>query len=227
MKYAKLVVLLTSVSVLFACSDSKFVEEGEKNVNASKVVVKEREKELKELEKKQKEIYEEMEKPLDEVIQENELDSLEIMEDTNVTTKEYYEDENEFGKFVGQVLIDFQNLTISPEDYYNFMDHHASKKAKAEMVEKKEEQIRVYNNIQTIFKNQKVKRESYVLSKVTLIQSQKEGYFYRKVSTDKGDEYFITTIVSEDGVWKYEQDQPSPPFIIDNVMAEEKGEQVE
>jgi len=224
LKYAKLIVLFTTVSVLFACSESKFVEEGEKNVNAGEAEVKEREKELKELDQKQKEIYEDMEKPLDEVIQENELDSKELMENTTVATKDSYDDENEFGKLVGQVLYNFQNLTISPEEYLNFMNQYASKNAKAEMVEKKEEQIAVFTSIQAIFKNQKVKRESYVLSKVTLTESQREGYFYRKVSTDKGDEYFITTIVNEDGVWKFDQDQPSPPFIIEDVMVEEKGE---
>jgi len=224
LRYKSIAVLLTTVSVLFACSNSKFVEEGEKNVNAGNAEVKEREKQLKELEEKQKKIYEDMEKPLDEVIQENELDSKELMEDTTVAIKASYEDENEFGKLVGQVLYNFHNQTISTEDYYNFMNQYASKNAKGEMAKNKEDQIMVYDNIQTIFKNQKIKREAYSLSKVTLTESHKEGYFYRKVTTDKGDEYFITTIVNEDGVWKFDQDHPSPPFIIEDVMLEEKGE---
>ncbi|MFC0273760.1 hypothetical protein ACFFIX_20445 [Metabacillus herbersteinensis] len=223
----KAAIVLLSVSVLSACSNDKLMEEVEKTKkkNSEKQELQDQNKE--ELDKKQKEIIESNEKPIEDVIKESEMDKSKVISDgTNVKIKDNYTDENELAIYVGKVLFEFYTFSQSPEDFYQFLKDYGSPRIHEETVKDKDTGVLIFENVQSIYKQQKIQQESYVLSKVMLSKNKKEGYFYRKIKSNKGDEYYITSLVKENGVWKYSEDSPSPPFEVEEekVLDENKGE---
>ena len=57
---------------------------------------------------------------------------------------------------------------------------------------------------------------------VNLDRFKRQGYFYRKVLSTEGINYFITSIYKEDGAWKYITDEPSDPFYEESQGGKEK-----
>lgn len=202
------------VILLSSCSN-KLVDEAIKTQEMNQIKIEEEEIKLEEEKEEQRELYKSMEKPLEEVIQENALDQKKVInQEEDISEKTNFTDETEFALYVSSVLFDFRNGTISPEEYFSFLSKHSAKDIKKEFPTDKETALLIYSNIQSLFKDNDIKPESYITSEVTLNASKKEGHFYRKILTNKGEEFYITTIVKEDGQWKFSDDSPSPPFEI-------------
>lgn len=216
LKYRSLSILsastLLSSILLIGCSGGNFVEEArranEQNQNQQQIKAEEEEKRKEEQDKK----YEEMKRPIDEVIQENKLDQVTVITDKNVEPKENYQDENEFAKFVGQVLYLYYTQQLTPEQFYEFNLQFGSEEV-IEALPSKEDAIAVYTTIQDMYKQRNVSGEDYEITEVILDRFKRDGYFYRKVITTNGEEYFLTSITKEGDYWKYVEDSPSPPYI--------------
>lgn len=158
--------------------------------------------------------YEEMSKPVEESIKEVEKDTRSLIE-KDFELKDSYSDETEFASFVAEQLFDFYNLEMSPKDYYQFLMKHGSSNMKNELdvLENEEEGVVFLTNIQGLMKDRQLSGINYHVTEVQLNGGRSEGYFYRRVNSHDGtSKYYITTIVKEDDVWKYQEDSPSPPF---------------
>ncbi|PMC36245.1 hypothetical protein CJ195_15640 [Bacillus sp. UMB0899] len=165
-----------------------------------------------------------MEKPINEVLKDNELEEQDILnEENSITVKESFSDPTDFARLTGKMLFEFNNSSITPEEYYTFLEKFGSKQVYEDLLKDKKNAIMIFENIQNIMKEQRVENSSYVLTQISLNQNGKEAYFYRKVSSDNEDQYYITTLVLEGVEWKYDSDEPSLPFeedsekIIENV----------
>ncbi|MDE3841008.1 hypothetical protein C0966_17225 (plasmid) [Bacillus methanolicus] len=196
---------------LSGCSGDKFTEEVKKT-EAKNQEIKKTQKEKEAVDNKElKEFYEDLEKPLDEVIQENDFDTVKIMDSIKATQQDHFQDGKEFAKYAAQILYQFYTLQISPDQYYEFLVKYGSESVKKDLPSK-EDALNILTNLQNMYKKQNMNGENYVLTEVTYNRFKREGWFYRKVLTTNGEEYYITTIVKEDEGWKYEDDSPSPPF---------------
>jgi hypothetical protein len=208
-KFCLVLPFLFSGLLLVGCSNDEFKEEVEKVKKENKQLSEEQQsaKDQKELEK----FYKQFEKPINELLPNTQLDEVQVVEPTEVVKRDKYEDGNEFSNFVAQVLYQFYTLQISPEDYYTFLQKYGSENT-LKNLPKNENAITALTTIQDMYKNQNINGDSYVLTKVVYDRFKTEGHFYRKVITTNGEEYFITTIVKEKNGWKYENDEPAPPY---------------
>lgn len=218
MKYQlKVFSALVATSLFLTACNSKFDEEAER-VNKLKNEAKETSSKDSDQEQL-KEQYKEMEKPLDEVIMENDLDKVQEVPSIEVEVKSEYQDPVEFSKFVSQKLYNFYISQITPEEYYKFLTEYGSERVISELPTEKDA-ISILKSIQDMFKQQNITGESYTLTNIALNRLKNEGSFYRKVITTNGDEYFVTIIKKEDGLWKYEDDGPAPPYLIGSDLPE-------
>ena len=209
MKVPFIPLVLTATILISGCSGN-FEDEAQRIQQKKDEMKKEKEVEKKKV-KEQEGKYKDMEKPLDEVILENDLDVVREVDSLEVEKKAQYEDETEFSKYAAQVLYYFYTLQISPKQYYEFIMEHGSEKVKSELPSEKDA-IAILFNLQEMFKKQNINGESYTLTNVALDRVKREGNFYRKVHTSNGEEFFMTIIKKENGVWKYEDDSPAPPY---------------
>lgn len=222
MKFPIIPALLSASILLVACSNPKFEEEA-KRVEQVKAEKAKKEAAEKLSEEEKYEIYKDMEKPLDEVIQENDLDVLQEVSSVEVETKDTYEDPVEFSKYASQILYNFYISQIDPTTYYNFLVQHGSERVKEELPSEKDA-IAIFTSIQDSFKQQNLTGDSYTLTNVAFDRMKREGNFYRKVITTNGEEYFMTIIKKEKGVWKFEDDSPAPPYILGSDLTQENQE---
>jgi hypothetical protein len=198
---------------LSGCSSDKFTEGAKKTESKNQEIKKEKKQKEATQEKDQKEFYKNLAKPLDEVVQENDLDHVNLMVSAEYAQKEQYKDGSEFAKFAGHMLYQFYTLQISPDQFYEFLKKYGSKNTLKKTPTKKDS-ITILTSLQDMFKKQNITGENYLLTEVIYNQLKREGRFYRKVLTTNGEEYYITTIVKENGEWKYDEDSPSPPFTV-------------
>ncbi|MFT9495753.1 MULTISPECIES: hypothetical protein [Bacillota] len=204
--------LLIGALILSGCSGGKFAEEAKKNEERNAELKDYQKKKEAEEEKVQKEFYENHKKPLNEVIQENDLDSEQIVDTIEFEPQDSYQDGDLFSKHVSKILFEFYTLKITAEEYYNFLSAYGSEEVLKELPTK-EDAITILSTLQDMYKKQNISGDSYTLTTVTYDRLKREGRFYRKVLTTNGEEYFVTTIVKENDVWKFSEDSPSPPFI--------------
>lgn len=201
--------LLLSIS-LYGCAQDSLVKEAQKTDQENKQKLVEKNKKEAAVSKKEETIYKKMKKPINEVIKENNLDTEKVI-GKNVLKKDKYTDPKEMAKYTGMILNKFYSLQITPQEFYDFIHLYGSKDANKALPHK-EDAISVLSVIQSQFKVQGIDYKDYILTDVTLNKMQNEAYFYRKSVSKSGEIYNITTLVKEDGVWKYQEDSPSPPF---------------
>jgi hypothetical protein len=196
---------------LSGCAGDSFTEGAKKTESKNIEAKKEKKKKETDKAKNQKEFYKNLEKPMGEVIKENDLDHVKLMDSIEFTQKDQYDDVNEFAKYAGHMLYQFYTLQVTPAQYYDFLKKYGSKN-NLKKIPTEEDAINILTSLQDMFKKQNITGENYVLSEVVFDRLKREGHFYRKVLTTNGEEYFITTMVKENGHWKYDEDSPSPPF---------------
>jgi len=189
--------------------DARQVQEMNEQIQSEQMTPEEeRQKETEEM----KEFYNELDnRDTEEIVQENKFEEAVVQENIEVEHKDAYHDPDEFSKFVAEILFNFYNRGIKAENYYEFLLKYGSESV-IENLPTKEDAIAVYESIQSHYHEQNIMLDSYQITEVKLNHSETEGYFYRKVISTNGTEYFISTIVKENGVWKFLEDGPSPPF---------------
>jgi outer membrane murein-binding lipoprotein Lpp len=214
MKYRRILIgSLVLGSLVVAGCNNKIVEEandvGETNKKLEKIVGEKQE----EKEQKVQDLYKDLEKPIEEVVDAVDKEKMKQV-DTNVVEKKSYEDPNEFSKKVAKVLFEFSTGKMSSADYYEFLMNSASKSYIEQYLPEKKEGLLFVENVQSLLIQKTPELEgSYVLTEVSINRTKTEGHFYRELTTKKGEKlYYISTIVKEDGVWKFQDDSPSPPF---------------
>ncbi|MEN0651317.1 hypothetical protein NSQ82_20295 [Caldifermentibacillus hisashii] len=210
-KFTVSLIIIASMLLVNGCSDGKFIEEAKQTKEQNQKAQVNKEKEEKERVAREKELYESMEKPIDEVIQENDLDKVELNSDNNIKEMSTYEDANEFSKYAAKILYDFYTSQIDPKGYYDFIKNYASKETIAELPSEADA-INLYSTLQNMYKQKNITGDGYIITNVIYDSNQRGGYFYRKLTTTNGVEYFITTITKEGDGWKFVEDSPSPPF---------------
>jgi hypothetical protein len=150
------------------------------------------------------------------------MDKEEVKENTfSLSVKKKYTDANEFAIFVGDTLRQFYEGKISPEQYYDFIQKYGSSTLKIIEPSNKDEAVAVYTNVQELLKKKVSNMNNYVISTVQIDDTGLEGYFYRQWETSQEVICYITTIVKDGDVWKYQSDQPSTPVIINNKLKEQ------
>ncbi|MCM3441361.1 hypothetical protein AB3Z07_27775 (plasmid) [Metabacillus halosaccharovorans] len=217
MYFAKYLMLSSIAFLLSACTEDELVKKAleMKEEQAKEIIAAENEEKM--VTEKQRQILEDLKKPLNDVLKDNELEKQDILAaGSTITAKESYSDPTEFARLTGRMLFDFNSSSISPEEYYTFLEKYASKQVHEDLLKDKNNAIMIFENIQNILNEQKMNNTKYALTQVTLNQNGKEAYFYRKVSSDNENQYYVTTLVLEDDVWKYDSDEPSMPFEEDN-----------
>ncbi len=193
---------------LTACSDPITEEANESKKEKEKAAQAEKEKE-----KNKYKIYDDMEEPLEEVVKEAEVEERNVV-DSNYEVKDSYKEPQQFANFTAKQLFDFYTLKSTPEDYFNYIDKYGSERLKKDMpvLNEKESGVTFLTNVQGLFEEQGALGKQYELTDVKLNTSRREGHFYRKVIDYNKELYYITTIVLEDGVWKFYEDSPSVSF---------------
>lgn len=218
MKFPIIPVMLSASMILVACSNSKFEEEAKR---VEQVKIKNEKQAAEKLTDEEKyEIYKGMEKPLDDVIKENDLDVLQEVSSIEVEIKDTYEDPIEFSKYASQILYNYYISQIKPEEYYRFLLQHGSERVKADLPSEVDA-VAIFTSIQDSFKKQNITGDAYTLTNVDFNRMKREGNFYRKLLTTNGEEYFMTIIKKENGVWKFEDDSPAPPYILGSDLTQE------
>ncbi|AND43118.1 MULTISPECIES: hypothetical protein [Cytobacillus] len=211
MKVKAISLILSSSMLLTGCGG--LFDKESKRIEALKEEKKQGElKDSKEKEEQEK-IYKDMERPVNEVVYENELDTLKEVENLDYKNLEEYKDAAEFSKFVADALYKFYTVQLSPENYYEFLLQYGTESVK-ESLPSKDDAVTVFSSLQDLYLKQNINGESYTLTNVTFNRLKNEGSFYRKVLTTNGEEYFISIIQKENGVWKYADDSPSPPYEV-------------
>jgi hypothetical protein len=197
--------------LLSGCSNG-FTDEVKKNEMKNQEIQKEKKQKEDAKNKAQTDFYKGKEKPLNEVVKENDLDTVKVMSTIDYVEQDQYQDANEFAKYVAHMLYGYYTLQVSPEQYYSFLQKYGSD-ASLKKLPTEKDALTVIASVQDMFKKQNITGESYVLTEVTFNRMKNEGMFYRKVLTTNGEQYFATTIVKENGQWKFDEDGPAPPFI--------------
>lgn len=133
-----------------------------------------------------------------------------------------------FAAYVGDVLFDFYNRDLEPLKYIDFLYQHGSFRFQNDMLSgSKVEDIWMAKSVQQLLEDRKVKYLSMTLSELTQTSSG-DWYYYRKLErTDGQIEYYQTKIRKEDGLWKFESDEPSHPFELLSSPIEEVKNLVE
>lgn len=223
-KTAVLFSFVTASLLLTGCLNSSFEDEAKR--------VKERKEELRKEEKENKnksekalnEYYKGQEKPLEEAILENDLDEVKEIDPSEVSEKSKFEDAMKFAQYTSRILYEFYTQQISPEQYYNFLISHGSSNVKEELPSEKDA-ITILSALQDMYKKRNITGDGYKLTTIEFDRLKRDGTFYRKVSTTNGEEFFITTIIKEDEGWKYVEDSPSPPYILETSENNKQSEQ--
>ncbi|MGN8842526.1 hypothetical protein ACTNDN_06840 [Niallia sp. HCP3S3_B10] len=210
--------LFISGSILLsACSNDPFVKEAKK-INETMDTHEETETDSNsDLES----FYADQARPIEEVVAELDGESVKILDKKEVEVKAAYEDPEEFARYAADILYKFQSLQISPEDFYNFILNYGSIQTVEELPQK-QDAINIFKTIQDSYIQANVKGESYDITVINLDRFKRQGYFYRKVLSTEGINYFITSIFKEDGAWKYVTDEPSDPFFEETQGGEEE-----
>ncbi|MDO6657399.1 hypothetical protein [Anaerobacillus sp. 1_MG-2023] len=219
----KVPILLLVLTMTIGCSN-KLVDEAEQVKAQSKNSVENKLDEEKNTQEDLEKVYEDMERPIKEVFEENDFEKVnQLINEDGIELKKHYEDSTAFAIFAGNMLYNFQASEISPSAFYDFLKQYGSESIQEGLKIDRKDAITSFENVQDIYKNSKQQPKSYELSEVQISVGFSEGYFYRKVATNKGDDYYITTVKQEDGNWKFVDDSPSPPYEAVEVM--EKGEE--
>ncbi|QXE03524.1 hypothetical protein [Terribacillus sp. DMT04] len=208
----KLIVLSFTLTLVFlvGCSDS-FVEKAKETQGKQ---VEDNETEDIKSEQELENFYKEYEKPISDSLQENDLDELEEIEKNESVSKQINEkDPESFAQYVAAILFSFENGELKAEQYYEFLSNYGSDKVVADLPKDKHDGVHIFESIQELYKESNPAAKDYTLSKLQYSQGKVEAYFYRKVLRDKKEEFYITTIVKEDGIWKFSDDSPSAPYI--------------
>lgn len=208
----KLIVLSFTLTLVFlvGCSDS-FIEKAKETQGKQ---VEDKETEVNKSEQELEEFYKEYEKPILDSLQENELDELEEIDKNESVSKEINEKDPElFAQYVATILFSFENGELKAEQYYDFLSKYGSEKVVNDLPKDKHDGVHIFENIQELYKESNSAANDYTLSKLQYSQGKVEAYFYRKVLRDKKEEFYITTIVKEGGIWKFSDDSPSAPYI--------------
>ncbi|WP_157076603.1 hypothetical protein [Sutcliffiella cohnii] len=206
---------LMLVVLLTGCLNDRIVQEA-KNKNQSKE--ESSNEELVPQSSDEEEKVDEITKTIEEALEEIEKDKRTIIPG-EFEIKDKYDDETEFAGFVSEQLFKFYNLDLSPKAYYEFLIKHGSTRMKEELevLNNEIDGIAFLTNIQGLMKDRELAGSHYEITEVELNGGKSEAHFYRKVMAYGNASYYITTIVKENGVWKYLEDSPSPPFDeIDN-----------
>lgn len=228
MKIVKTFLVLTmSTSILVACSN-KVTQEAE-NV-AKKNELNKQEKENKEKNDKEEltKLYKNLERPIEEVIEANEKEVLHTV-DTKVINKDKYEDPSMFSKKVAEVMFNFYSGDLSPEGYCSFLENHGSKSIIEELIPNQKDGILFAASVQQLILDETKKpSQTYQISELKFNEQGTEAYFYRKVLLSENEnDYYISTIVKEDGIWKFQDDKPSQPYTDANgSITETKQENI-
>lgn len=213
-KSSVVIIALTSTLLLGACGQNKITEEAKKVKEENKISKKESKTQQEKSTKKMEKYYKKYEKPVEESIKAAGIDKVVVIsEKNNFQQLEDYKDPVEFAKYAGKVLFGYYTLQISPEQYYQFLIHYGSKSL-AESLPSQEDSIKVFSNLQNMFKEKNTDGTEYELTVPVLDRLKGEGHFYRKTTTIQGVEYFQTTITKENGVWKFVEDGPAPPYDV-------------
>lgn len=210
--------LISGFIILSGCSNDPFVKEAKK-INDTKDTHEETETDSKSQDLES--FYKDQVRPLDEVVAELDGESVKILDKKEVEVKSSYEDPEEFARYAADILYKFQSLQISPEDFYKFILDYGSIQTVEELPQK-HDAINIFKSIQDSYLQANVKGESYDITVVNLDRFKRQGYFYRKVLSTEGINYFITSIYKEDGAWKYITDEPSDPFYEESQGGKEK-----
>ncbi|MBF0706756.1 hypothetical protein IQ283_09060 (plasmid) [Alkalihalobacillus hwajinpoensis] len=223
MSKIKAPILLLVLTMTIGCSN-KLIDEAEQVKAQAENSVEEKSEDTKKSQKDLEKVYEDMERPVKEVFEENDFEKVnQLINEDGIELKKHYEDSTAFAIFAGNMLYNFQASEISPSAFYDFLKQYGSESIQEGLQIDRKDAITSFENVQDIYKNSKQQPKSYELSEVQITAGFREGYFYRKVATNKGDDYYITTIKQEDGNWKFVDDSPSPPYEAAEVM--EKGEE--
>ena len=216
-------ILLLVLTLTVGCSN-KLIDEAEQVKAESKSSVENKSEDTKKSQEELEKVYEDMERPIKEVFKENDFEKVNrLINEDGIELKNHYEDSTAFAIFAGNMLYNFQASEISPSAFYDFLKQYGSESIQEGLQVDRKDAITSFENVQDIYKSSKQQPRSYELSEIQTTAGFREGYFYRKVSTNKGDDYYITTIQQEDGNWKFVDDSPSPPYEAVEVM--EKGEE--
>lgn len=169
----------------------------------------------------QEKFYKKYEKPIDQSVKEVNADKVQVITQRDVTQPlPEYKDPVEFAKYTGKILYGFYTLQISPEQYYQFLKQYGSTSV-IKSLPSEEDSIKVFTSLQEMFKKKNTEGKDYELTVPVLDRLKQEGHFYRKTTTIQGDEYFQTTIVKEQGVWKYSADGTAPPYEVSSPGTQE------
>lgn len=223
MSKIKAPILLLVLTMTIGCSN-KLIDEAEQVKAQAENSVEDKSEDTNKSQKDLEKVYEDMERPVKEVFEENDFEKVnQLINEDGIELKKHYEDSTAFAIFAGNMLYNFQASEISPSAFYDFLKQYGSESIQEGLQIDRKDAITSFENVQDIYKNSKQQPKSYELSEVQITAGFREGYFYRKVATNKGDDYYITTIKQEDGNWKFVDDSPSPPYEAAEVM--EKGEE--
>lgn len=211
MKRAWVFVAAACSILLTGCGEDKLVQETTRidTVNADKakaISVQDKQK----LDEQQK-FYTSIAKPVKEVLNESDNEKKQILTQ-KIIKRDAYKNQEEFAVYCASKLADFYNGNSTSSEYYSFLKRYGSSKVLKNLPATEEKATEVLSFIQESILESNTKYSDYILSEVTLNNTKDEGYFYRKVTTQNDFDYFRTTIVKENNVWKFSDDQPSPPF---------------
>ncbi|RHW35976.1 hypothetical protein D1B31_17970 [Neobacillus notoginsengisoli] len=218
MKYKKRIFtsFLAASLLLTGCFNSKFEEEAKRVKQKKEELQKEEKANKSKSQKEEVDFYKKLEKPLEETILENDLDEVKEMDTKEVQEKPVFEDGTEFAQYTGKVLYEFYTQQITPEEYYKFLKSYGSISVNEELPTEKDA-LTILATIQDMFKKQNITGDGYKITQVEFNHSKRNGTFYRKVTTTNGEEYFLTSIIKENGGWKYVEDSPSPPYSLSDA----------
>lgn len=206
--------IITSGLILTGCTNSDPLVKEAKKIKESQQKEENQVENNKQSEKERQEFYEEQAKPMEEVIEEMDKDEVTLLTtNKEIKAKEEFTDVEEFAQYTSDILYKFQTLQLDSKTYYQFMTTYGTEELKQNLPQE-EDAITIYKSIQDAYLKENIHGESYQVTKPVLDRLGRNGYFYREVLSTKGEEYFITTIVKEDGSWKYSSDDLSPPFEV-------------
>ncbi|MCM3216751.1 hypothetical protein M3612_19895 [Niallia taxi] len=208
--------IITSGFILTGCTNGDPLVKEAKKINESQKKEESQQVNNDQSDKELQEFYEEQAKPMEEVIEELDKEEATLLTtDKEVEAKEEFTDVEEFARYTADILYKFQTLQLDAKTYYQFMTTYGTEELKNSLPHE-EDAVAIYKSIQDAYLKENMHGESYQVTKPVLDRLGRNGYFYREVLSTKGEEYFITTIIKEEGSWRYSSDDLSPPFEVKN-----------
>ena len=220
MKWKHLVMFIFIMLVTAGCNDA-IVQKAEE-MEPLDESIEEEQKELDESENL--EIEQPSDSDVEFAVQNNEFEKRHVIDNTPAEQKEEYKDPEEFAKFASRILFDFQNDNLDAEEYYNFLINYGSDNAVENLPEAKDNAIAVLESLQNLFIDNEMGGDEYIITNVGYSKGKSEGYFYRMIKNGTIESYYITTIVRKNGIWRFHEDSPSPPFDLEEVNILDKKE---